>query len=321
MVDLTPKAIITDTPPAPSLTLTGQVSPEPRSNGLVDKLKMSFPIFPMTRSDANAYGINTSATAIYGTGVGGNLSERVSVFAGGQGIYDLRNTVSEIPSGVVIDDPLMNRPLVYNSKFSSFSVKTGVNYNLINLQPSNETGNSTRASLDVSVTENMDFLFVERGKVRLNAVSFIGNKYGGLQLSAYRGRDFSPGSDLNPTRGYSINGTLQTKLSENTTLIGQAGMSKDEMTMPKSTQPGAIDYGSGVVKSNVYNGRVALAGKSGYVDASLFAMKDNQGYDITTYGLGGQIGATSIRGNVTCMGSAEQSKKCNNVGVNIGQAW
>lgn len=321
VVDLNPK-LSTETLPKqlPAQEITKQMTPATPSAGLTDKLKLSLPVLPRAMSNADGFGISTTTTLMYGYGVGGNLSKDIYTTANFQGTYDRRNFVSEIPRNVPIEDPLMNRPLVNNMSFSSLSVNTGLNYRVIDSRPSSAIDNTLRPSLNVSASGTMD-LQMDRGGGRLNAALSEGNRHGNIRLSAYTGKNISPGSSPTPTKGYSLDGTLQKEIGGGKMLIAQASISKDEMTMPKPTQPEAIDYGNSVIESRMYQGNLIIAGRTGTVSASAMEMKDNQGYTTRMFGLGSQIGATSVKGNLMCRASKEESMKCNSVGVNVAHIW
>lgn len=325
MVDLTPKVSM-DAPSQQKLPTQEDVKIkllDAPSKGDSEKLKLSLPLFPMAMSNANGFGIATTTMLMSGLGAGGNLSEKVSAYANAQGIYSITNNVSEIPREVPIEDPLMNRPLEYNIPFSGLSVNSGVNYNVIKSRRESLIDNSIRPSLDVSASGNMDLL-MNRGGGRLNATLSEGNQHGGLRLNFSRGRDIvksDTGYVQTASQGWSLDGSVREEIGGGRTLFAMAGVSKNEMTIPKSTQPGAINYGDGVIKSETYYANVVLAEKRGSVSVNVSASDDNLGYRSRTAGVGAQIGATSVNGNVMCRASAEEGYKCNNVGVNVRHTW
>lgn len=323
MVDLKPK-FNTEVPPKQSSASSNAVKIKeiPPVAQPYTKLKLSLPFVPVAMKNASGYGVTTNTMLIAGQGVGGNLSKDVSAFVGVQGMHSITNNVSEISSDVPID-PLMNRPLVSNMGLSTLSVNSAVNYNVINSRPSSLIDNSLHTLLNVSMSGNMDLL-MNRGSGRVNATLYEGNKHGAVSLNAYKGRDIVKGDTgyvQTSSQGWSANASLREEIGGGKTLIAQAGVSQNEMTLPKSTQPGAIDYGNGVISSRAYNGNIVLIGKTGVANAFTSAIDDNIGNKIRMLGLGYQTGTTSVSGNLVCRASAEEGYNCNNVGVNVSHIW
>lgn len=323
MVDLKPK-FNTEIPPKKNSASSDMVKIKeiPPMAPSYAKLKLSLPFVPVAMKNASGYGITTNTMLIAGQGVGGNLSKDVSAFVGVQGMRSITNNVSEISSDVPID-PLMNRPLESTMSLSTLSLNSAVNYNVIKYHPSSLIDNSFHTSLNVSTSGNMDLL-MNRGNGRINASLYEGNQNVAVSLNAYKGRDIVKGDTgyvQTSSQGWAANASLREEIGGGKTLMAQAGVSQNEMTLPKSTQPGAIDYGNGVISSRTYNGSVALIGKTGAVNAFASTMDDNIGNKIRMFGLGYQSGKTSVSGNLTCRASAEESYKCNNVGVNVSHIW
>lgn len=325
MIDLTPKGNI-DVAPQPAavkedVKKTNNDVPVGEQAG---KLKLRPPIFSRAMSDANGYGVATITTLDTGVGAGGKLSKDVTAFAGIQGNRLFLNNVSEIPREVLIEDPLMNRPLEYNMGLSGFSVSSGVNYNVAKLRHLD----SWQSSADVYTTGGLDLL-KDRGGAKLGTTLSTGNRHGELRLNVERGRDIvksEAGYALMPSQSLSLDGSVRQEIGGGKTLIAMAGMNKSEMTFPKSTQPGAINYGDGVVKSDTYYANVVLAKKGGSVSVNVSASGDNMGYESRTAGLGVQVGATSVNANVVCRASSEEGStdkgyKCNNVSLNGRHTW
>ena len=325
MIDLTPKGNIEVTPqPATAKEDVKKTNNDAPAGEQAGKLQLRPPIFSRAMSDANGYGIATITTIDSFVGAGGKLSDDVTAFAGIQANRLFINNVSEIPRDVLIEDPLMNRPLESNIGLSGFGVNSGVNYNVAKLRHSD----SWQSSADVYATGGMDLL-KDRGGAKLGTTLSTGNRHGELRLNIDRGRDIvngEAGYELMPSKSLSLDGSVRQEIGGGKTLIAMAGANKSEMTFPKSTQPGAINYGDGVVKSDTYYANVVLAKKSGSVNVNLSASDDSMGYKSRAVGLGVQIGATSVSGNVVCRasseeGSTEKGYKCNNVGIKARHTW
>lgn len=323
MVDLKPK-LNTEVPPKQSSEPSDAVKiKEIPSVAQPDaKLKLSLPFVPMTMKNTNAYGVTTNTMLMAGQGAGGNLSKDVSAFVGVQGMHSITNNVSEISSDVPIEDPSMNRPLEYTMGLSTLSFNSSVSYNVINTRPSNSIDNSLQTFMNVNASGNMDLL-QNRGGGRVNVNLAEGNQHGAVSFNAYKGRDIvkSDGYVQTSSQGWSANASLREEIGGGKTLAAQAGVSQNEMTVPKSTQPGAIDYGNGVISSRNYSGNIALIGKTGA--ASLFANAnyDNMKNKMIMLGLGYQTGKTSVNGSLMCRASAEEGYNCNNVGINVSHIW